>query len=381
MNKKERLEAVLHHKKIDMIPWTMYASFPPWGEVERKFRNQGLTLIYQHFPIVKTYLHETVEVHEESNYILKGKRGRNIILRKFKTPIGQISAQHEFFIDSVPLPGDLIQRFGSEIEMELLSWVTKHPFKNEADYKVLEYIYKNTEFRPNYQDFIFTDKIIGTDGYVMANIGKSPFQVLLYELMGAQNCYLEFASNNKKAKRLFEVIYEHQKKKVSLASKSPATLIWIPDNVTTSLTSPNYFEEYYMPFYNEMADILHREDKILAVHMDGNLKSLVNLIAKTRIDIIEAFTPLPMGDLSVAEAKKAWKDKIIWINFPGTLLATSNSDTIENYTIEMLRSVAPGDNFIIGCTENYPMEKWEMAFGGIANAIKKYGKYPINKKK
>ncbi len=52
MNKRQRLEAALNHKKIDRIPWTIYASYPPWGEVERRYRDLGLIMIYQHFPIV-----------------------------------------------------------------------------------------------------------------------------------------------------------------------------------------------------------------------------------------------------------------------------------------------------------------------------------------
>lgn len=376
MNKKERLEAAFRHEKIDRIPWTIYASYPPWGEVERKYRNSGLTLIYQHFPIVKVSL-PGVEVSEESKYIIEDSKGRNIIARKFETPVGNVSVKHEFFVDSLPVPGDLIQKFGSEIDMESLSWVTEHPFKDQPDYEVLEYIYKNTEFRPNYEDFTFTDSIVGDDGYIMAHVGKSPFQILLYELMGAENCYLELASNPDKVKSLFEVIYQHQKRKYLLAAKSPATVIWVPDNLTSILTPPDYFEEFYIPFYNEMADILHEENKVYAVHMDGNLGSLADLIGKTDIDIIEAFTPPPMGDYPAHEALKTWKDKIVWINFPGVVLATYDASSIEAYTVDMLKSVAPGDRFLIGCTESFPMERWEMAFGAIEKALEKCGKYPI----
>ena len=379
MTKKERLENVIRGKEIDKIPWTMYKSYPPWGEAEAKFRNRGLTLIYQHFPIVKVILPE-VEISEESKYILNGNSGSNIILRKFRTPIGEVSVQHKFVLDSLPLPGDLIQKFGSEIDMEELSWVAKFPLKDESNYEILEYIYKNTKFIQNYESFIFTDKIIGSDGYIMANVGKSPFQILLYELIGAEKCYLELASNPQKFNSLFEIIYQHQKEKYILAAKSPATVLWVPDNLTSVLTPPDYFKEYYIPFYNEMADIVHKEGKKIAVHMDGSLKNLVYLIKDTKIDIIEAFTPPPMGDLEVSDAIKTWEDKIIWINFPGVILATKSSDAIENYTISMLKSVAPGDRFIFGCTETYPMERWEMAFGAISLALKKYGNYPIDLK-
>jgi hypothetical protein len=76
---------------------------------------------------------------------------------------------------------------------------------------------------------------------------------------------------------------------------------------------------------------------------------------------------------------KTWGDKVIWVNFPGTLLATADFATIEKYTIDMIRSIAPGDNFLIGCTENYPLERWELSFGAVASAIKKAGKYPVIK--
>ena len=376
LSKKDRVMNALKHKKIDIIPWTMYASYPPWSDTELRFRNEGLTYIYQHFPICRVSMND-VEVTEDNKFVLKGNGGRNTIIRNFRTPVGQVSVTHEFVINSLPGPGDLIQYFGSNIDQELLSWVTDFPFKSESDYEVLEYIYKNTEFILNDREYLRTEKIIGDEGVIFALIGKSPFQMLLYELMGAEKCYLAHNSNVKKFNRLYELLYEKQKEKYLVASESSAEVFWAPENITSILTPPEFFKEYYVPFYNEMADILHKKDKLFAVHMDGTLASLAQLIKDTRIDIIEAFTPPPMGDINVADAMKAWQDKVIWINFPGTLLATADFGTIEKYTVDMIRSIAPGDNFLIGCTENYPMERWDMSFGAVASAIKKAGKYPV----
>ena len=318
-----------------------------------------------------------VTVTEDNKFILSNSTGRNSILRKFLTPSGEVSARHEFVINSLPGPGDLLQYFGSNIDQESLSWVTEFPFKSDRDYEVLEYIYSNTRFILNNDEYLRTEKIIGTEGLIFALMGKSPFQVLLYELMGAENCYLEHYSNNAKFNRLYEVLYQHQKEKYLAAAESSALVFWAPENLTGVLTPPEFFKQYYAPFYNEMADILHKKGKLYAVHMDGTLASLAGLIKDTRIDIIEAFTPPPMGDLSVAQARKIWGDKVIWVNFPGTLLATADFDTIEKYTADMLRSIAPGRGFLIGCTESYPMERWEEAFGAVSSAINKFGRYPV----
>lgn len=377
MTKKERVMAVLQHKKIDKIPWTMYASYPPWSTTELNFRVEGLTLIYQHFPICREKF-DNVEITEENKFFLNSnKLGKNIIMRKFSTPVGQVRVKHEFIINSLPGPGDLIQLNGAGIDQELLSWVTEFPFRSEEDYEVLEYIYKNMNFMLNDEEFKRTEKIIGDEGIIFALMGKSPFQMLLYELMGPVKCYLEYHTNRKKFNRLYELLYNKLKEKYETASDSSATIFWSPENLTSILTPPDFFKEYYIPFYNEMSDILHKNGKIYAVHMDGNLLSLLDLIRKTKIDIIEAFTPAPMGDVSVYEAMKKFEAKVIWANFPGTLLANASFEEIENYTINMIKSAAPGDNFLMGCTESYPMERWDISFGAIQSAIKKYGAYPV----
>ena len=36
-------------------------------------------------------------------------------------------------------------------------------------------------------------------------------------------------------------------------------------------------------------------------------------------DIVEAFTPAPMGDVTVAEARAAWPDKALWLNFTSSV--------------------------------------------------------------
>lgn len=377
MTKKERIIAAILGRVFDRVPWTMYKSYPPWGTAELRLRNMGLAMIYQHFPIVKE-AYEHVEVKEECQYMFDNARGKHIILRRFETPVGEVSTQHVFHIDSLPGPGDLIQKFGSDIDQETLSWVTKHPFENEVDYEALAYLYEHTILEPNFNAFLFTEQIIGSEGVIFANVGKSPFQIMLYELMGIEKCYFELQQHPKEFMRLYEIIYEKQRERIRLAAESPALIVWCPDNVSSALTTPRLFEELSLPFYNEMADILHEHGKVYAVHMDGQLRALAPLIKKTRIDVIEAFTPPPMGDLPVDEALAMWRDKVVWINFPGTLIASADKTVIEDYTLQLLTSVAPGDRFLIGCTESYPLERWEIAFGEIGRTLETYGVYPIS---
>ncbi len=86
--------------------------------------------------------------------------------------------------------------------------------------------------------------------------------------------------------------------------------------------------------------------------MDGRLNILKHLIAQTPIDIIEAFHPPPMGDLPLKEALALWKDKVIWMGYPGAIYSLG-PEAVKNYTLDLLRSVGAGDRLVIAMsTEN-----------------------------
>jgi hypothetical protein len=116
--------------------------------------------------------------------------------------------------------------------------------------------------------------------------------------------------------------------------------------------SPPLFEKYFMPEYEKIGKIIHAQGKQVAFHMDGRLNVLKELIAQTPIDIIEAFHPPPMGDLPLDEALRVWKDKVIWLGFPGAIYSLG-TEAVRNYAVELLRSIVPGERLVVSMsTEN-----------------------------
>ena len=86
--------------------------------------------------------------------------------------------------------------------------------------------------------------------------------------------------------------------------------------------------------------------------MDGRLNILKDLINQTSIDIIEAFHPPPMGDLPLGEALSLWKDKVIWMGFPGSVYSLG-PETTRQYTIDMLKEIGTGQRLTVAMsTEN-----------------------------
>ena len=70
--------------------------------------------------------------------------------------------------------------------------------------------------------------------------------------------------------------------------------------------------------------------------------------------MVECFVTAPMVDTTLAEAKKAWGDRIIiWGGVPSVILEEPYSDQqFEDYMQEVFRVVGSGRAFILGVSDN-----------------------------
>ena len=137
-----------------------------------------------------------------------------------------------------------------------------------------------------------------------------------------------------------------------IAAKSPGADRRVRGQPGCGAGDPEHFEKYFMPEYEKQAAVLHGQGKFMSVHMDGRLGVLKQLIAKTPVDIIEALHPPPMGDVPIAEALRVWKDKTLWLGFPGSDYA-SGPEATRQFALGLLREIGTTDRLAIAMsTEN-----------------------------
>jgi EAL domain-containing protein (putative c-di-GMP-specific phosphodiesterase class I) len=110
--------------------------------------------------------------------------------------------------------------------------------------------------------------------------------------------------------------------------------------------------------------------------MDGMLNNLKDVIAETNVDIIEAFTPPPTGNLSLKEARSLWKNKVIWLNFTSSI-HTCPPEEIRTHTINLLQEAIPGDRLLVGITENVPEDVLERSLKTISQTLYEKGVLPL----
>lgn len=352
MNARERILAALHHQHPDTIPWTIYQGLLPEGRLAHELRAKGLA-VNVCWASVCDITRPNVKVEESTT----GKT----IYRKYITPIGNLTSVHR------------LTTLRPDLET---SWTVEYPVKDISDYAVAEFMVKDQEFVPRDDIYLEQDRRLDGQGIVTVDTGLTPLQKMLIEFLGYVRFGIDQHRHPREFDHLYDAFWESCETMHRIAANSKAEVCHCGDNTNARVISPTLFEKYCMPFYKVASKILHAKNKIHLVHMDGALMPLKNLIAETEIDVIEAFTPRPLGDLSLAEARNAWNDKTIWVNFPENIFLMGTEETVR-YTIDLLRQAAPGDNFLLGITEDIEPNVMEESLTAVTETVNKYGAYPI----
>jgi hypothetical protein len=344
---RERILSVLRFGVADRIPWNMYAWLLPKTAFARSLLPHGLSLMGTQRIFRETF--SGLTIREETSL----RDGQTWFHKMIETPLGTL--------DEI-----------STIEQNYFSrWIKKYFISRPEDFPVAEYIFRHTWAEPEYEIWRRSEAEMGHQGFVVGEVMPIPIMTLIVSWMGIEGlvdglytCPDEFEALLEAAERLYD-------RQIQLAAESPAEIIWFGDNVTAKFISPKLYERFCVPTYARVMPVMRSAGKIPIAHYDGSNRPLLKGLARTALPVIEAFTPPPMGDLGVAEAKAAWPDKVIWVNFPGNMFLEP-FETIKEYTLDLLQTSAPGGRLIIGCTEEFPLDEYEKTFTAIGQALAEY---------
>ncbi len=353
MTAHERVWTVLRGETADQVPLTCYAGLLPQGAVERQLRDEGLALV------IRCPVFETEQPNVETEHRNYRQNGVGYVRVTYRTPVGEV--WHTYRTGG---------GYGTSLAREF-------PIKGPDDYKVVECMIRDERYSPDYESFVETRTRIGADGVVIGNLGYSPLQQKLVLLMGVERFAIDLVERPDLFFELYEVIAERHREQYALAAESPAEAFIYGDNITSEMVGLERFERYVVPRYNEFASYLHPQGKSLGVHMDGKLLHLKEAVARSQVDIIEAFAPFPDADLPLADARRAWPDKVIWLNYPSPVHLRS-PEQIAAHTRQMLADIAPGDRCLFGVTENIPDHVWEQSMLTISRVVRNEGRLPLS---
>lgn len=341
---RDRVMAALRGGRADKVPFTVYENKLPQCTAERELRNRGLCVVYRR----QSYKTVTPNV-KITSLSFTDDRGRDLMRTTFATPAGDLT--------------QLVEPAG------FTSWTHEYPFKSPDDYKALSFLLGDAAYIPEYDAVAQKTKDLGPDFVVRDQIPAEPLQQLISTYMGTETFCYEWMDNRDEILKLYEIIVESNRKAYAAMANGPLEFANYGGNVTPSIIGADTFRRYYVPNYNEAAEALHRKGKLLGTHLDADNTIIMADVAGTALDYAEAYDAGISP--SVREARKAWPDKTLWINWPSAW-HLYGTEEVRRRTRMLMEEAAPCDGFLIGITEDVPEERWRGNFAAIMDEIEDF---------
>jgi hypothetical protein len=286
------------------------------------------------------------------------KNGQQLILREMETNQGVLrSVGKPCYPNEYPWSG-------STVFLEYL-------FKTPDDYPAILSIINSICYEADYDEFLKIDNQLGDTGYSYCWAGYDPMHEIALEIMGVEKFSYEWADNRKRVLELYEALSEKHRMMYRLVSKSPAELVIYGGNIQPSFVSPKRFESYYLPCYEEFGAILHATGKRMGAHLDDKSRNLSELFIRCPWDVMEALAVIPDGDISIAEARKLWPNRVLSILFPSKALHLSSIE-IQELTRKFVKEAGSTKGFLISLTEEIPEECKQRVFSSISQAVQNF---------
>jgi len=316
MTPRERILSILKGEQPDQVPWAGDLDY--WanalikiGEKPEGFIQSDDYIQWHRDLGIGFYLQGYFPYKEiiDNSEVKEWREGRKRY-KEIKTPIGSVRECWEY------------------IPVAYTEGPIEHFLKSEADIPVMKYIYENTRFKPDYDYACQRKKQVGDQGVVLCYLPKSPFMHLIAleadmvaVTMAAMTMPEEFQDLLDTMKRAFD-------QAAQIAVDSPAEVLMIPENLSSEMVGPDFFEMYMRAYQEEWTTKIREAGKYSFIHIDGTLAGLLQQEASVGFDVLEALTPYPVGDLKFEDLSGVAGDSqsILWGGIPGVYFTQNISE-------------------------------------------------------
>jgi hypothetical protein len=249
-------------------------------------------------------------------------------------------------------------------------WHHEDWIKTPGDYLIRKWMIENTELKPVYDNYWQAEEFTGDHGIVAVNGSRTPLMSINLDWAGTEKFCMDVAME---VPELFE-LYEAEKKlfleETRLLAAGPGRFVKWFENLTISMIGPRRYRDYLCNIYDEAVPILEAGNKRVWVHYDGELRCIADDIAQSPLHGIESLTEAPEGDMTYAECRAAWPEKVLWANLNVDLYYQPH-EVLRQAVIDK-RQRAGKQGFLFEISEDLPAG-WEESVPVVLKTLEELG--------
>ncbi len=364
MVNRERILMLLNGTQPDRVPWFgdldyWYSATRTAGKLPDQYQGDGYFQLNRDLG-VGFYLQGFFPFTQHNPGItFKETRVDNTITRVMNTPLGDLTEIQEY------LPTSFSTGY------------VKHFVTAPADLAAFKCYIESLEFTPAYAEAERRYGLIGDNGVVLCYTPRSPFMQMVTTYIGITNLVYLLADAPNEMAQIFEVMENKYDQAAELTVNSPAECIMIPENLSSEVVGAKYYKRFLRPYESKWILRIREAGKYSFIHMDGQLNGLIDLVAETGFDVIEAATPLPSGDLSMQEiVSRITGDTIIWGGLPGIVFTPLfGAAEFEAHVKEILSLMRQKPHYVLGVADQVPPNGLLERVERVVEICEEFGQY------
>lgn len=338
MNFRERTLAIFAHQPVDNVVYQpriehWYNVNKVQGTLPDRYKDMSQIEVYDDLGIsVRSYnfFNGCLKCADDPNVKWEAEQHGDVSVGRWVTPLGSIEVHSR--------------------HTALASHTDKYPVETPDDARVMEYILRGRRWWFDNEAFEKGDALLGDRAAPMLFIPRINLQRLFIEIIGVENTFYALADDPDMVERLIVALNESDESMLQVMLECPIPIINYGDNVDHHFLPPKLFERYILPEYQRRSDMFREAGKFTNAHWDGSIKNLLPYARDTRLDGIEALTPIPQGDVTIPEIKEALGDMVLLDGIPMTWFLPHEKDSdLEKVTREIIETFSP--NLILGISD------------------------------
>jgi len=228
---------------------------------------------------------------------------------------------------------------------------TKKPIKTMDDLEVaMKY---EPRMRDNYarelKEIIYKVKsYLGDDGITSIWVPAGAFNAAA-GLVDLDLLYSVFLVDKPFFEKLMIFTLERTSPFIEATCDSGVDTISVGGNVPGGFLGSKIYEEYVLPYEKKYIELAHSRGVKTIYHNCGQIMALVNSYKELGSDVVEPFSPPPLGDGDLREAKKRSDGKFVIIGNVDqvNVLKDGSEELVRKITEETIRIGKPGGKFIL----------------------------------